>query len=88
MLNHKFKLISLNFVSKLKIQIDFLDQFTLSTYSINLLDLSCQKCKLVYVFLIFHVKSQIQLSFLILCVKISNSNQSTGLFSSKQNIMC
>ena len=67
MANHKFKSISLIFPVKLQIQI-------------NLLNFSCQKCKLEYIFLIFHLKSQIQLNSLILCIKIANSNQFTGFF--------
>ena len=73
MLNHKFKSISLTFPVKLQIQI-------------NLLNFSCQECKLEYIFLICHVKSQIQLIFLILCVKIAKSNQFTGFFLSKTQI--
>ena len=73
MSNHKFKTISLIFPVKLQIQI-------------NLLNFSCQKCKLEYIFLIFHVRSQIQLISLILCVKIANSNQFTGFFFSKTQI--
>ena len=41
---------------------------------INLLDFSCQKFKFKYIFLIFHVKSQIQIDFLDFCFKIANSN--------------
>ena len=41
---------------------------------INLLNFSCQKCKLEYNFLIFHVKSQIQINFLDFWAKIANSN--------------
>ena len=50
-LNHKLKIKSLIFVSKLQIQI-------------NLLEFSCQKFKFKYIFLIFHVESQIQINFL------------------------